>query len=72
MHTIHFDPNTEQELARLAALAGKNSEQFIQDVVRDYLEDQADIREAEAALARIERGEETPIPWKAIKAEHGL
>lgn len=32
----------------------------------------SDLAEAQAALSRLDRGEETTIPWAAIKAEHGL
>lgn len=72
MHTIQFDANTEQRLSRLAALEGKDPDQLICEALAEYLQDLEDAREAEAALERIERGDETTIPWEAIKAEHGL
>jgi len=72
MHTIQFDTNTEQELTRLAAQSGKDADQFIKDVICDFLDEQQDIDEAEVIIGRIARGEETTIPWEAIKAEHDL
>jgi predicted DNA-binding protein len=67
MHTIQFDAQTERELNRLAGLAGKNADQFIKDVVQDFLEDQEDIADAKAAL--LEQGE---VSIERIKAEYGL
>jgi len=72
MHTIQFDADTEQRLNRLAALEGKDPDQLICEALAEYLQDLEDAREAEAVMDRIERGEETTIPWETIKAEHGL
>jgi predicted DNA-binding protein len=72
MHTIQFDAQSEQELTRLAILAGKDADQLIKDVVGEFLEEQEDSADAQAMLAKVERGEEKTVSWKAIKAEHGL
>ena len=37
MHTIELDAHTEQALSRLAAIAGKEPDQIIKDVLSDYL-----------------------------------
>ncbi|CAL1241921.1 type II toxin-antitoxin system RelB family antitoxin [Candidatus Methylocalor cossyra] len=66
-HTIEFDPNIERELTRLAALAGKDTEQFIKDAVLEYLHDLKDIADAEAILQRIERGDENVIPLDELE-----
>lgn len=35
-------------------------------------EDSEDLADAQEILRQLKRGEETTIPWKAIKDEHGL
>jgi RHH-type rel operon transcriptional repressor/antitoxin RelB len=61
MHTIEFDAGTERELHRLAVASGKKTDQLIREAVLNYLDDLRDAAEAEAALQRIERGEERVI-----------
>lgn len=42
------------------------------EFLRQKAEDAEDLADAQAALGRLERGEETTVSWAAIKAEHGL
>jgi hypothetical protein len=42
------------------------------ELLKGKAEAASDLAEAQAALSRLDRGEETTIPWAAIKAEHGL
>ncbi|MEI7869352.1 MAG: hypothetical protein WCI11_15800 [Candidatus Methylumidiphilus sp.] len=49
MHTIQFDAHNEAALTQLAAMAGKDSDQLIKDVVSEYLAEQADKNQADAA-----------------------
>ena len=72
MHTIEFEAHTEQALSRLAAMAGKEPDQLIKEVLSHYLEEQEDITEAQETLARIDSGKESTFPWDAVKAEYGL
>jgi predicted DNA-binding protein len=72
MHTIELDANTEQALSRLAAIAGKDPDQLIKDVLSYYLEEQEDITEAQDTLARIDSGKESTFSWEAVKTEYGL
>ena len=72
MHTIELDPHSEQSLSRLAAIAGKEPDQLIKDVLSSYLEEQEDIAEAQETLARIDGGKEGTVSWEAVKAEYGL
>jgi len=72
MHTIELDAHTEQALSRLAAIAGKEPDQLIKDVLNHYLEEQEDIAEAQETLARIDSGKESTFPWEAVKAAYGL
>lgn len=58
MHTIQFDPQTEQDLTRQAAIIGKDGDELIKDVASDFLAEQAEIEEAEAAYSRCLAGEE--------------
>jgi predicted DNA-binding protein len=64
MHTIEFDTHTEQALSRLAAIAGKEPDQIIKDLVADYIDEQEDITEAQYTLARIDSGKESATPWE--------
>jgi len=72
MHTLQFDTHTEQALNQLATLAGKNADDFIKDVVLEFLENQEDIRDAELVLAGLADGSESTTPWETVKAAHGL
>jgi predicted DNA-binding protein len=72
MHTLQFDAQTEQAISQLAAQAGKNADDFIKDVVLEFLEDQEDIRDAEAVLSALKNGTETTTAWETVKAAHGL
>jgi predicted DNA-binding protein len=72
MHTIQFDPQTEQALSQYAALAGKDIEQFIKDLVLEFLEDQEDISDAETVLTNLANGSETTVSLETVKAEYGL
>ena len=38
----------------------------------ERLEDLEDLDDAREVLARIDRGEETTVPWETVKATHGL
>jgi predicted transcriptional regulator len=49
---IHFTPELEAKLAQSAAQQGRNPEQFVQDVVAQYLEEEARF------VAAVKRGEE--------------
>lgn len=61
MHSIQFDPQTEQALSRQAALAGKDADQLIRDVVSEFLAEQADMEEANAAYSRYLAGQEKTV-----------
>ena len=56
MHTIELDAHTEQALSRLAAIAGREPDQIIKDVLSHYLEEQAD-----AAYSRYLAGQEKAL-----------
>jgi predicted transcriptional regulator len=49
---IHFTPELEAKLAQSAAQQGRNPEQFVQDVVAQYMEEEARF------VAAVKRGEE--------------
>ena len=49
---IHFTRELEAKLAQSAAQQGRNPEQFVQDVVAQYLEEEARF------VAAVKRGEE--------------
>jgi predicted DNA-binding protein len=72
MPTIQFDPRIERELTHLAAREGKNLEQLVQDVMSEYLEEQADIEAANAAYDRYLAGQEKTISLDELERRLGL
>ena len=61
MHTIELDAYTEQALSRLAAIVGKEPDQIIKDVLSNYLEEQANTGQADAAYSRYLAGQEKAL-----------
>jgi len=72
MHTIQFDAHTEAALSQLAATAGKDSDQLIKDVVSEYLAEQADIEQANAAYSRYLAGQEGTVSLDDLEKRLGL
>ena len=72
MHTIQFDAHTEATLTQLAAMAGKDSDQLIKDVVSEYLAEQADIEQANAAYSRYLAGQEGTVSLDDLEKRLGL
>ena len=72
MHTIQFDPQTEQALSQFAAVAGKDADQLIKDVVSDFLTEQAEIQEADAAYSRYLAGQEKTVALDELERRLGL
>ncbi len=66
--TVHPQFITDSDGKRLSVLLPLSEYEALMERLED-LEDLADAREA---LARVDRGEEDTIPWKAVKAEHDL
>ena len=55
---VHFSPDLQAKLARLAAQQGRNSEEIVLEAVERLVDyDEWFIREVEKGLAQIERGE---------------
>jgi len=72
MHTLQFDTHTEQAISQLATLAGKDVDQFITDLVLEFLENEDDVQDAESVLTALAVGSESTVSWESVKAEHGL
>jgi len=72
MHTIELDAHTEQALSRLAAIAGKEPDQIIKDVLSNYLEEQADTEAADAAYSRYLAGQEKALSLDELERSLGL
>lgn len=72
MHTIELDLHTEAALTQLAAMAGKDSDQLIKDVVSEYLAEQADIEQANAAYSRYLAGQEGTVSLDDLEKRLGL
>ena len=72
MHTLQLDTHTEQAISQLATLAGKDADQFITDLVLEFLENEDDMQDAESVLTALAEGRESTVSWESVKAEHGL
>lgn len=72
MHSIQFDAQTEQTLSRQAAIAGKNTDQLIQDIVSEFLAEQAAAQEADAVYSRYLAGQEKAISLDELERQLGL
>ena len=69
MTTIELDDDLVAEIEHLAAAEHKPVKQIINEYLRELIDDYQDERAAEAAIARIESGEDKLISWDAVKAE---
>ena len=72
MHTLQFDTHTEQAISQLSTLAGKDADQFIKDLVVEFLENEDDMQDAESVLNALAEGRESTVSWESVKAENGL
>ena len=72
MHTLQFDTHTEKTINQLAALAGKDADEFIKDVIQDFLAEQAETQEADAAYARYLAGQEKTVSLGELERLLGL
>ena len=55
---MHLDPDVEAKLARLAAERGQNAASLAEEAIERFVDhDEWFIREVEAGLAQIQRGE---------------
>ena len=72
MHNIQFDPQTELALSRQAALAGKDADQLIRDLVSEFLAEQAVTEEADAAYSRYLAGQEKTVALDELEQRLGL
>ena len=72
MHTIQFDAHTEATLTQLSAMTGKDSDQLIKEVVSEYLAEQADNEQANAAYSRYLAGQEGTVSLDDLEKRLGL
>lgn len=57
MITLDLDSALEQEINTIANSAGKNTGQFLTEIIKTYLEDRHDVELAEQAIKEINSGE---------------
>ena len=57
MITLDLDPTLEQEINTIANVTGKNTGQFLTEIIKTYLEDRHDVELAEQAIKEINSGE---------------
>lgn len=69
MLSLSLDDKTEQEFAQLAQRSGKPTEQFLTDILLDYLEDIHDAALGDAAIDRLESGEDFTVPFSEAKRQ---
>lgn len=58
MLTVHLPESTARRLADAAARCGFSTSTYVENIITEHLDDMDDIREAEAVLDRVRRGEE--------------
>jgi len=66
--TLLIDSEIDDELTELAHLTGRDKQSLAQEALLEWLEDQEDIRDAQAILAEGNQR----IPFEEVKRELGL
>ena len=69
---VRLDPATVSELVKEARTSRTAPAVLVAALLRDALEDAADLRDAKRTLARVKSGVEKTIPWRKVKADLGL
>ena len=72
MVTLRLPPTLERKLAREAKKRGRTKTALAQQAVIELLQDAENVREADAVMGRIARGEERIHSSAAVKRELGL
>ena len=67
-----LDPVTARMLVDLARTSKKSPATLVIKLLKDALEDAADLRDAHRTLSRIKSGKEKTTPWRKVKAGLGL
>jgi predicted DNA-binding protein len=70
--TIEISRDLRKRLEEISSSAGVTLEALANAALTSSLENMEDAKQAEEIIARLEKGEETTIPWKALEAELGL
>ncbi len=65
---LEIDNRLEKSIIELANAEHKTVEQLVNDALIELLEDYHDVQAAEAALKRIEQGEDRVVDWADAKA----
>ena len=66
---VRLDPVTVSVLVKEAKTSRKAPAALVSALLRDALEDAADLRDARRTLARVKSGAEAMVPWRKVKAE---
>lgn len=69
MLSLALDNSIEQEFSQLAQQSGKPIEQFLKDVLLEYLEDIHDAALGDAAMERLKKGESFTVPFSEVKRQ---
>jgi len=72
MLTLHLSSEWETLLQRFAKEAGKNCEDYAQDIVMEYLEDMEDLYYAQRELAAVKAGKSKTTPLQDVMKEYGM
>lgn len=72
MLTLNLPDSTAQRLADAAARSGHFTSAYLENIITEHLEELEDIREAEAVLERVRRGEERVYSLKEMEQSIGL
>ena len=72
MLTLNLPDSTTQQIAAAAARSGHSTTAYLEKIITAHLEELKDIREAEAVLERIRRGEERVYSLRDVEQSIGL
>ncbi len=72
MLALRLPASIEKRLDRLAKRTGRTKSFYAREALLRHLEDLEDAYQAQKVLDRIERGDESTVPLKAVLKRHGL
>ncbi len=69
---LNISINLESQINQLANDAHQPVDAFLGRLIADYIEEKADIIEADEIYQRIQNGQETTVPFSQILKDNGL
>ena len=70
--SVRLDPATEQRLGNLAAQTGRTKAYYLQELVKNGIQDLEDYYLAAATMERVRKGEEAVYTLDEVERDLGL